>query len=61
MELSSSNIKKLFIFRQNKSFLIFRETKTSKKILLILRKSRKTSDISVGNFPSTKMSYFSGN
>ena len=61
MELSSSNIKKLFIFRQNKSFLIFRETKTSKKILLILRKSRKTSYISAGNFPSTKMSYFSGN
>ena len=41
MELSTSNIKKILIFFQNKSFLIFQETKTLKRNFLIF-KQRKT-------------------
>ena len=46
MELSSSNIKKLLIFSQIKTFLIFRETEIPKKFLI---------------FQETKLSYTSGN
>ena len=46
MELSSSNIKKKFIFSSKKAFLIFRETETPKKFLI---------------FQGKKHSYISGN
>ena len=46
MELSTSNIKKFLIFSQKKTFLIFRETETSKKFLI---------------FQETELFYSSGN
>ena len=46
VELFSSNIKKFFIFSQEKPFLIFRETETPKKFLI---------------FQETKFTYISGN
>ena len=46
MELSGSNIKKIFIFSQKEAFLIFREIKTPKKLFI---------------FQETEFSYISGN
>ena len=34
MELSGSNIKKFLIFSQKKTFLVFRETETPKKVFV---------------------------
>ena len=46
MELSGSNIKKIFIFSQKEAFLIFREMKIPKKLFI---------------FQETEFSYISGN
>ena len=51
MKLSSSNIKKFFIFSQKKAFLIFGETETPKKFLIF----QETSYISGSNFELKKI------
>ena len=50
MNFSVPGIMKFLLFSQKKAFLIFRETKTPKKIFLF----QKTSHISGSNFPSSK-------
>ena len=59
MELSGSSMKKIFVFSQKKSSLIFQETKTPKKFLIFSLK-KGFSYIS-GNGNSEKIPYVSGN
>ena len=73
MELSSSNIKKIIIFSQNKAFLIFQKIETSKKLFIFQetelsyipgnRNPKKTSYILRSSFPNSKnekVPYISG-
>ena len=62
-EVSSSNIKEILMFSQKKGFLVFRETETPKKFLVIRKptifiiqetETLKTFYISESNFPSSK-------